>query len=69
MTSFGRQIRLNTGSLVSTNPGQFIQSEKINVKQVVKKDQVARAIEDYLLFVAKDVVKALELAAEATQLH
>ena len=65
MTSYGRQIRLNTASLTGNN-SQFICSEKINVKQVVQKDQVARAIEDYLLFVAKDIVKALELAAEAT---
>lgn len=65
MSSYGRQIRLNTASLVSRR-GEFISVDKINVKQIAQKDQVARAIEDYLLFVAKDSIKALELAAEAT---
>jgi hypothetical protein len=43
--------------------------EKINIKQVAKKEQVARGVEDYLLFVVQDNRKAIELAAECTELY
>ena len=52
--------------MINKNGGELIQVDKINVKQVAKKEQLARAIQDYLLFVVQDNLKAVELAAECT---
>jgi hypothetical protein len=44
----------------------MIDVEKMKIKQVAKKEQVAWAVEDYLLFVVRDNRRAIELAAECT---
>ena len=39
------------------------------MKTIIKKDQLARTILDYLLFVKNDVRKALELAVEGNSYY
>ena len=67
MKGIFRYIRLGTASLEKAG-GQFIMVDKLNLKNIAKKNSISRALCDYLLYVEHNPKKALELAAEATVL-
>ena len=67
VTSGGRMLRLGTASLMQTN-GQFIMADKLNAKNVAKKKHIAKAVVDYLIYVESNFRRALDIAAEATQM-
>jgi len=58
-------VRLGTASLQNSG-GQFIMTDKLNMKSIAKKNNISRAICDYLIYVEHNPKKALELASEAT---
>ena len=60
-------LRLGTASLMQTN-GQFIMADKLNAKNVAKKKHIAKAVVDYLIYVESNFRRALDIAAEATQM-
>lgn len=60
-------MRLGTASLASSGE-QFIQPDKLDMKKIAKKGAIAKAVCNYLLYVENNPKKALELAAEATQM-
>ncbi|KRX09628.1 hypothetical protein PPERSA_09298 [Pseudocohnilembus persalinus] len=67
ITSGGRHMRLGTASLAGNIQG-FLQTDKLNMRNIAKKKSIAKAICNYLLYIENNPKKALELAAEATQL-
>jgi tetratricopeptide repeat protein 8 len=66
ITSGGRHLRLATASLQSLNSSLSLNLNDINPKNIVKKKSLARAITDYLFYVAKNFKKFLEICSEAT---
>ena len=66
MTSGGRLVRLGTASVMQTG-GEFIMADKLNAKHVVKRKYLAKAIVDYLIYVESNFRRALDIAAEGTQ--
>lgn len=63
MTSGGRYVRLGTASLQQSG-GIFIQSDKLNLKNLAQKKVIGKAICDYLIYVEHNIKKALEIASE-----
>lgn len=68
MTTLGREVRLGTASLNSTN-GKLVDVEKINLKKYAGRTGLAMILTDYMLYVEHNNRKALELCAEATREH
>jgi tetratricopeptide repeat protein 8 len=65
VTAGGRVARLGTANLMQGGT-EFLDSGKINMKSVAQKKIMARPLFDYLFYVERNVLKALELAAECT---
>lgn len=66
ITSLGREIRLGTASMASSN-GVFIDVDRINTKKYAReRPALAMALTDYLLLVDVNPRKALDIAAEST---
>ena len=68
MTSGGRFLRLGTASLLAYNSENFLDSTKLQPKKLVQKKSLAKAVLDYLIYVENNPRKALEIAAEGTEL-
>lgn len=66
MTSLGREVRLSTASLNSSN-GKLVDVDKLNLKKYAHKPNHAVILTEYLLYVEHNTRKALELCAEATK--
>ena len=65
ITSGGRLVRLGTASLMSGGD-QFIMSDKIIAKNIVKKKHIAKAVVDYLIYVEQNYRRALDISSEGT---
>jgi len=65
VTSGGRLLRLGTASIL-TGDGQFIDAAKLNPKKIGKKQWMAKAYVDYLIYVDSNFRRALDIASEAT---
>lgn len=66
MTTLGREVRLGTASLSSTN-GKLVDVERLNIKKYATKPGLGMILAEYLLYVEHNNRKALELCAEATK--
>lgn len=66
-TASGRYIRLGTASMVSEEPGVFINVNKLDLQKYAKRPALAKALFLYMIHVDNQTVKALELAANATE--
>ncbi|KAF4665261.1 Tetratricopeptide repeat protein 8 [Perkinsus chesapeaki] len=66
-TSLGRLVRIGTASLQNDPDGEFIRPPTLNFQKFVDNQALAKALMDYLVFVLRDMPKALELASEATK--
>eukprot|EP01013_Petalomonas_cantuscygni_P030709 TRINITY_DN56749_c0_g1_i1.p1 TRINITY_DN56749_c0_g1~~TRINITY_DN56749_c0_g1_i1.p1 ORF type:complete len:566 (+),score=86.17 TRINITY_DN56749_c0_g1_i1:128-1699(+) len=67
VTSSGRFVRLGTASMRASGAGEFLDVERLEVRKYAHRPTVAKAICDYMIFVAGNVRKALELAAAASE--
>eukprot|EP00392_Amoebophrya_sp_AT5.2_P003556 g3561.t1 len=67
LTSLGRLVRLGTASLSQANTKEFIIPEQLNLQRFAKKPALAKVLCEWLLYVARNPKRALELCAEATQ--
>jgi len=67
MTTLGREVRLGTASLAATTTGALFDVEKLNIKKYARRTGMAMIITDYLLYVAHNTRKALEMCAEGTE--
>lgn len=69
LTSLGRLVRLGTTSLAAGDSAgdQFIVPDQLNMARFAQKPVLAKALCDFLLYVARYPKKAIELCAEATQ--
>jgi len=47
--------------------GEFIKADKLNAKNWAKKKHISKAVLEYLIYVESDYRRALDIAAEATQ--
>lgn len=65
-TTLGRQLRLGTASMQSTDAGVFIDANRLDLKRYAARPAIAKALVDFLLYHEHNPRKALELAAEAT---
>ncbi|CAD8112584.1 unnamed protein product [Paramecium sonneborni] len=68
MTQGGRYIRLGTASLQQMGD-QFIMVDRLDMKKMAGKPVISRILCDYLIYVEHNPRKALQLAAEATQVN
>ena len=68
VTAGGRMARLGTASLIQRGD-IFIEVDKLNLKKIAKKRQIAKPLFDYLFYVEKNFKKAIELAAEGTKIE
>eukprot|EP01035_Chromulina_nebulosa_P017226 gene17226-22751_t len=66
MTTLGREVRLGTASLASTN-GKLVDVERLNIKKYAGKTALGMILTDYLLYVEHNIRKALELCSEGTK--
>ncbi|EDQ89506.1 uncharacterized protein MONBRDRAFT_32314 [Monosiga brevicollis MX1] len=66
-TASGRYVRLGTASMVSEDVGTFINIEKLDLRKYATRPILAKALFLYILHVGEQPVKALELAAHATE--
>jgi tetratricopeptide repeat protein 8 len=64
---FFRYLRLGTASLANQG-NDFIKVDKLDIKKMAKNEPVAIALCNYLLYVENNPKKALELAAECSNL-
>eukprot|EP01029_Cantina_marsupialis_P010012 TRINITY_DN2297_c0_g1_i1.p1 TRINITY_DN2297_c0_g1~~TRINITY_DN2297_c0_g1_i1.p1 ORF type:complete len:508 (+),score=66.95 TRINITY_DN2297_c0_g1_i1:60-1583(+) len=68
VTTLGRQVRLGTASMIAHQDGPFIDPERLNLAKYAKRrNGIAQALCDYLIYVEHNPKKALELAAEGTK--
>ncbi|KAF4652135.1 Tetratricopeptide repeat protein 8 [Perkinsus olseni] len=67
-TSLGRLVRIGTASLQNDPDGEFIVPSALNFQKFVHNQALAKALMDYIVYVLRDMGKALELASEATKL-
>ena len=65
LTTFGREIRLRTASIVDT--GALVDVGKLNLKKYAQRTGIAMILFEYLLYVEHNIGKALELCVEANQ--
>eukprot|EP00043_Microstomoeca_roanoka_P027879 m.16263 g.16263 ORF g.16263 m.16263 type:complete len:505 (+) comp8043_c0_seq1:78-1592(+) len=63
----GRYVRLGTASMISGDDGMFIDVAKLDMRKYATRPGLARALVLYILHVVNDTVKAMELAAHATE--
>eukprot|EP01138_Halocafeteria_seosinensis_P000719 gb/GECG01000736.1/.p1 GENE.gb/GECG01000736.1/~~gb/GECG01000736.1/.p1 ORF type:complete len:522 (+),score=58.36 gb/GECG01000736.1/:1-1566(+) len=70
-TSFGRQIRLGTASMIAQSKGEgpFIDVERLDMNKYARREAISRALCDYLFYHEQNPRKAAELAAAATKYH
>lgn len=66
-SSSGRYVRLGTASMVSEDPGIFIDTAKLDLAKYAFRPSLAKALFYYLLYVTNDTLKALDLAAKASE--
>eukprot|EP00045_Choanoeca_perplexa_P007419 m.66933 g.66933 ORF g.66933 m.66933 type:complete len:528 (-) comp14067_c0_seq2:87-1670(-) len=66
-TASGRYVRLGTASMLQDESGAFINVAKLDLPKYAKRPALAKALFLYLLHVDEQPVKALELAAHATE--
>eukprot|EP00052_Salpingoeca_macrocollata_P015276 m.121642 g.121642 ORF g.121642 m.121642 type:complete len:499 (+) comp19633_c1_seq2:60-1556(+) len=66
-TASGRSVRIGTASMVSSNPGIFIDVPKLDLRKYSNRPALAKALFTYIFNVTNDVRKAMELAGYATQ--
>lgn len=65
VTSGGRLLRLGTASLLGKD-GQFVNADNLKPAELAKKQYLAKAICDYLIYVESNFRRALDVASEAT---
>ena len=63
----GRHVRLGTASMLSAEPGVFIDLGKLDLRKYARRPALAKALFGYILHVANDTVRALDLASHATE--
>eukprot|EP00042_Codosiga_hollandica_P043096 m.404460 g.404460 ORF g.404460 m.404460 type:complete len:311 (+) comp56475_c0_seq27:50-982(+) len=66
-TASGRFVRLGTASMASGVSDVFIDTSKLDLRKYAGRPSLCKALFRYLLHVANDTLKALELAAIATE--
>lgn len=66
-TASGRFVRLGTASMVSGMSDVFIDTARLDLRRYAGRPSLCKGLFRYLLHVANDTLKALELAAVATE--
>nr|XP_039250365.1 tetratricopeptide repeat protein 8-like [Styela clava]XP_039250373.1 tetratricopeptide repeat protein 8-like [Styela clava]XP_039250382.1 tetratricopeptide repeat protein 8-like [Styela clava]XP_039255326.1 tetratricopeptide repeat protein 8-like [Styela clava]XP_039255327.1 tetratricopeptide repeat protein 8-like [Styela clava] len=63
----GRFVRLGTASMLSNKDGPFINMSRLNLNKYAGRDNLSKALFEYIFHHENDVRNALELAALATE--
>ena len=63
----GRYVRLGTASMLQGENGLFIDTNKMDLAKYAKRPSLSKALFQYMIHVTNDTVKALDLAAKATE--
>eukprot|EP00798_Chlamydomonas_sp_ICE-L_P015671 gene15671-21775_t len=67
VTSSGRFVRLGTASMISEPGGPFINVETLDLRKYAGRPNLSRALVDYIIYHDRNMKRALELCALATQ--
>lgn len=63
----GRFVRVGTASMLSADSALFINVPKLDLRKYAARPAMAKALFLYMLHVTNDTLKAIELAAVATE--